>query len=104
MSSDEEPAPLSLIEVSQGTPVIREKDEVPASSKTNPWSLIPVAEAGKAKVSVSVLLLIAVAYGAYHLGSQRHEDSITQLRSELAELKRTQDGSCKQTRVDELLL
>jgi len=102
-SSDDEQAPLSLIEVNQGTPVIREKEDVSPPSKTNPWSLFPAAEAAKAKVSVSVLLLLGVAYGAYHLGSQRHADAVAQLRADVAEVKRDVESCSKASQVEQLI-
>lgn len=104
MSSGDEDPPLSLVNVNQGTPIIREKADVSPSSKSNPWSLFPAAEAARAKTSVSVLLLAGLTYGGYFLGSKRHEEQLQTVKAELLEVKRAQESSCRQSRVDELLL
>lgn len=63
-----------------------------------------IAEAQGAKVSVSLALMIALAYGAYQLGLSRNEDSIKALRAEISELRREQEKCAQQSRMEEILL
>jgi hypothetical protein len=80
---------------------IEAKDEPPVS--TNPLSLFPAAEAAKAKVTVSLLLLLVVPAITYWVGSNRHEAELAAVKVKLEELKTTNDTCAKATRVEELL-
>lgn len=70
----------------------------------SPWSLFPVAEAAKAKTSVSVLLIAGLTYGGFWLGANQQAEKISSLKAEVQELRKSVDGCARQSRMDELLL
>jgi uncharacterized protein HemX len=92
----------AVAQVPKPTPIRIERAEEPPVS-TNPWSMFPAAEAAKAKVSVSVLLLLAVPAVTYWVGSTRHQEKLQELSAKVQELKLENASCAKATRVEELM-
>lgn len=81
---------------------VRVEESAPVSN-TNPFSLFPAAEAAKAKVSVSVLLILAVGAVCYWAGSARHEEKLQALAAKVQEQKVDIQACSKASRVEELM-
>lgn len=94
----------AVAQVPKPAPIRIERPTETQPVSTNPFSLFPAAEAARAKVSVSLLLILGVGAVCYWVGSTRHQEKLEQLAERVSKLELESRTCSKAGRVDELLM